>query len=386
MNRKSLQWLVLIVFSFAFSTSASAQSVADMYVISTQAGAVNFLSGTATIDRKKGTSSQLLKNDKLKIGDSVTTGADGKVEILLNPGSYLRLAENSQIEFVRTDLDNLEVKIVRGSAIMEVITNSDEGFMVAVNLPNKKAFILTSGVYRFDVSSNEKSQIEVWKGRIQIGTENTQTLRGGNQADISGNSVSVVKFDKGKKDAFEIWSKDRAKQIAAINARLEKRTLTNSLLSAYGRSPFSLYNSYGLWVFDRFSGTYCFLPFMRSGSPYGYGFDRDIWDCPLPPRIIYTPPIYTGGGSTTVKVPDGQSSTPNDRVIRPVDEIRQPRGQRNPFKDNPDFNSNSIPGDRVKDSSNDRVIVPRNDPPTSSPPPSASPSISLPSIEKVKDN
>ena len=47
------------------------------------------------------------------------TDADGRVEILLSPGSFLRLAENSEFIFSSTSIYNLKLKIVRGSAIVE---------------------------------------------------------------------------------------------------------------------------------------------------------------------------------------------------------------------------------------------------------------------------
>lgn len=384
MSKRIFQTVILAVFVLAFSGFALAQRVADMYVISVKAGKVNHVEGKVSVDKKAGKSGVLLKGDSLEIADKVTTANDGRAEILLNPGSYLRLAENSQFEFVKTDLDNLEVKLTKGSAILEVITNRDEGFLVTVNFSNQKASILTSGIYRFDVESNEKAKVEVWKGKLKIG-ENTQILKSGNQIAFNGTTSTVAKFDRDDKDAFEIWSKQRAKEISALNAKLEKENLRNSLLRSYSQRPFSLYNSYGLWVFDARTGTYCFLPFGFWGrSPYGYGFGRDIWDCSLPSIIIYTPPISSGGG--TVKVPAVNSDQiPN---TRPVDGIRQPTGMRDPFKDAPVF-SPSNPTDRMpRDTSNDRISIPRSDSPASSPPPSSPPppSISLPSSDSKKDN
>jgi hypothetical protein len=385
MNKRIFQTVILAVFVLAFSGFALAQRVSDMYVISVKAGKVNHVEGKVSVEKNVGKSGVLLKGDSLEIADKVTTGIDGRAEILLNPGSYLRLAESSQFEFVKTDLDNLEIKLTRGSAILEVITNRDEGFLVTVDFSKQKASVLTSGIYRFDVEPNGNAKIEVWKGKAKVGNDNAQILKSGNQMAFAGSISTATKFDRDDKDAFEIWSKERAKQISALNAKLEKESLRNSLLSSYSQRPFSLYNSYGLWVFDARTGMYCFLPFGFWGrSPYGYGFGRDIWDCSLPSVIIYTPPISSSGG--TVKVPAVNSDqVPN---TRPTDGIRLPTGGlRDPFKDAPAF-SPSNPTDRMpRDNSNDRVFVPRSEPSASSPPPSApSPSISLPSSDSKKDN
>ena len=44
-------------------------------------------------------------------GDAVRTGLDGRVEMLLNPGSYMRVGENSEFELADNSLNNLEVRL-----------------------------------------------------------------------------------------------------------------------------------------------------------------------------------------------------------------------------------------------------------------------------------
>jgi hypothetical protein len=63
----------------------------DRYIVSARAGGVNYVEGTVAVIRKSGRSGLLLKGDTLEVGDRVSTGANGKAEILLNPGSFLRL-------------------------------------------------------------------------------------------------------------------------------------------------------------------------------------------------------------------------------------------------------------------------------------------------------
>src|SRR5213592_3800278 len=59
----------------------------DRYIVSARAGGVNYVEGTVAVVRKSGTSGLLLKGDTLEVGDRVSTAANGKVEVLLNPGS-----------------------------------------------------------------------------------------------------------------------------------------------------------------------------------------------------------------------------------------------------------------------------------------------------------
>jgi len=312
----------LVLSSFVVAQDDRAISAAgSLYVISAKAGGVNYVEGKVAVAQKSGKSGYLLKGDTLEVGDKVSTGTDGKAEILLNPGSYIRLAENSSFEFINTSLDDLQVKLTGGSAMFEVITNGE--FKFAVNTPKAQLKIIESGVYRVDVLSDGSGKIAVWKGKAEIGEGNATTVKGGREATIINGQVAVAKFDRDDKDALATWSKTRAKELAKVNSRLERDNLRNSLLNSYNRNGWNLYNSYGLWVFDRFSGSYCFLPFGYGwSSPYGFGFGRDIWYFRLPP-IIYNQPREAVGGRDFRRNPPKRENVENNDVRRkPIE--RQP--------------------------------------------------------------
>ncbi len=311
-------------------------AASSLYVISAKAGAVNYLEGTVTVARKAAKSGYLLKGDELEIGDRVSTGADGKAEILLNPGSFVRLAENSVFEFASTSLEDLQLKLTGGSAMFEVIT--DDEFTFAVNTPKAKFHIVKSGVYRVDVLEGGAGRIEVWKGRANAnGTE----IKSGRKATASGGQAATLsKFDRGEKDALEVWSKSRAKELAKINARLENSLVRTSLMSSFYRTRWSLYDSYGLWVFSRFHGSYCFLPFGYGwSSPYGYFYPRDIWYYNLPP-VIYNPPpptnttptvgaVGAAGATVTDKIRNSRSNREGEpaRVSAPYQRVQKDIGE-----------------------------------------------------------
>src|SRR5262250_2431898 len=85
----------------------------EKFVISARAGGVNAVSGRAEVKSNPGADWQLLTvTDDLKSGDIVKTSNDGRLEVLLNPGSYLRVGENSEFELADSSLENLEVKLL----------------------------------------------------------------------------------------------------------------------------------------------------------------------------------------------------------------------------------------------------------------------------------
>ncbi len=103
MKKNLLYVLAISAIGLFFSTAGFAQnnrtvSAKDLYVISAKAGVVNYVEGKVFAAQKNNRNGLLLKGDKVEIGETVSTGAGGKAEILLNPGSYIRLAPlNSSI-------------------------------------------------------------------------------------------------------------------------------------------------------------------------------------------------------------------------------------------------------------------------------------------------
>jgi len=163
MTDKLLRALVLsamgmLIVSNLFAQDARVMSAAgDKYLISAKAGGVNFTEGRVAIARTDGRGGQLLKGDEVQIGEIVATGADGRAEILLNPGSYMRIDKETEFSFLSTSLDDLRIKLNSGSAVFEVI--ADDEFKVSVRMPKTHVELTRSGttlVNRLAVLHREK--------------------------------------------------------------------------------------------------------------------------------------------------------------------------------------------------------------------------------------
>lgn len=327
LNIFTISTIIFVLSAVAFAQDSRAVSAAgSLYLISANAGGVNYVEGKVAVKQNNGRNGYLIKGDKLEVGEKVSTGADGKAEILLNPGSYVRLAENSEFEFKTTSLDDLQLKLNRGSAMFEVITADD--FSFAVNTPKGKFYIVKSGVYRIDVLGDGSGKIAVWKGKAKAGNSEAAEIKSGREATVNGNQVAVRKFDRDDKDALEAWSKTRAKELAKVNSRLERNNLRNTLVNSFNRSGWNLYDSYGLWVFDRFSGNYCFLPFGYGwSSPYGYGFGRDIWYLRLPRFIYYQPPTGNPQQPAATLSPATGRIRSNQSAVPPFQKVQNDVGR-----------------------------------------------------------
>lgn len=297
MKKIFLHGLILSAFVSMFSVFAFAQNsrtdskVAEMYVISAKAGGVNFTEGTVSVVRAGGKTASLIKGDNVEIGDKVITGTEARAEILLNPGSYIRLAPNSEFEFITTSLDDLKLKLTKGSAMLEVF--ADKEYSVLVNTPNTQFVVIKTGVYRVDVLSETSSRLEVSEGRAMA---NTMEVKSGRAATVINGETSVEKFDRGNKDELETWSKNRAKELVRMNQSLERRALHQTLLTGFHENMWNTFDSFGLWVrHPSMFGMYCFVPFGYGwSSPYRYLYYWNLWNLGLP-IYIYNPLIVNSG-------------------------------------------------------------------------------------------
>lgn len=328
--------LLTMVSAAAFGQDAGITSAAgDKYVISARAGGVNYTEGTVGIVRKTGRSGVLLKGDELDIGDRVSTGADSRTEILLNPGSYMRVGPNSAFELKTTSLDDLNIRVDSGSAMFEVFASND--FKVSIAAPKAKLTLIESGIYRLDVLADGTAKISVWDGRARLGDLARTEVKKGRSATISANSATVTKFDRGDRDAFVSWSKERGKMLAKATAELKNKTMRSSLISSFNRGAWGLYNSFGLWVHDPRLGRSCFLPFGQGWySPYGYGYGHSIWWYNFQP-VTYQPPVPSIYGTKTRARDEAVQPPPYMKVER------EPR-QNSPVKWAPDYTTDRPTG------------------------------------------
>jgi hypothetical protein len=258
----------------------------EKFGISAKAGGVNSVTGRVMVTRS-GQAPQLLSNqDNLVAGDSVTTGSDSQAEILLNPGSYLRLAENSELVLADNSLDNLLVRLNRGSTIIEATGADDTQLRIGIATGQQRLMIVRRGIYRINALSGS-TELLVQKGRAFPSNDPTQLIKGGKKVTFNGVTTFTAKLEKSDRDAFDNWSKERGKALARANDRLSQRTLNDyfSLKSLGWSAEFS--GRWGLWTFNPFMRCYTFLPFRYGwSSPYGSFYEQYL-----------NPFGYSSGGS-----------------------------------------------------------------------------------------
>jgi FecR protein len=254
----------------------------EKFVISAKAGGINAVTGQAAM-HAKGESDwqQLMITDDLQAGDRVRTALDGRVEILLNPGSYLRLGGDSEVELANNSLANLEVRLLRGTAIVEASGVEESQMMINITTPHARLAIDRQGLYRLNVVPSEATEVIVRKGRVILGDSNTK-IKSGNKVTFSATSVSVAKLTDEEKRlekevAIEQWSKDRAQMLAKANSRINGRLLNSAFTGANDEFLFTSFLRSGLWFYNSRSACYTYLPYGYGSSPYGISYSTTVY-------------------------------------------------------------------------------------------------------------
>jgi len=327
--------LVAIVAMAVVSGPVAAQRATDKYLISAQAGGVNFVSGQ--VQRLGASRGRLLKGDSIAVGDTIQTGENGRIEVLMNPGSFIRVGPNSEFAFESVSLDDLRVSFNRGSAIFEVYAT--DRFQVKITTPTGVVTAADSGVYRIDLDALGSGTLAVLKGKARVAGASA-VVKDGREVQIGSNTIAA-KFDKkAKNDDLSLWSHDRSKELAKVSSSLSASALNAALVNSFMSGGFGLWDSFGLWVFDRARAGYCFLPFgFGWRSPYGFGVGSGIdwWQLQ---RMTYSP-MYPGRYTRTTNMPTATVSgnppagpTNGQVAAEPAAPIRQhPKTEPPPFAD-----------------------------------------------------
>ena len=300
---KSLVRLALCVTVLAGTTCfvASAQSV-----ISAKSGIIHYVEGRVflndqLIESKFGEFPDIKENQQVRT-------EQGRVEVLLTPGVFLRLGENSAIRMITNRLIDTRVDFLSGEALVEADEIlKDNGITIvykdyAVQLQKK-------GVYRFD---SETAKLRVYDGEalVQAG-DKMQEVKDGHALTMDG-GLQLVSFDKKKDvDDLYLWGAHRSEYISMANVSAAK-TVSDSG-SYWGTSS---------WYFNPFYNMYTFVPGFGYGfgsgmgyyNPFGYTF----WSPYNVYGFINTLPYYGGG---YYPYGSGTGSTGGRPVIHPPTRI-----------------------------------------------------------------
>jgi len=221
---------LVLVFSFLV-TGQSSKQAGDSVLLKdflVEGKRPNFIEGD--VEHLRGSyKAPLTLNRTFENGDIILTG-DGRAEILLVPGCYLRLDHNTRISLLDLSPDNLKLKLWSGSAILEVavidmlLANEWEEQRrqlsyepVSLLTPTTPYLVVGGGSYRLNVDGKGNSELSLLKG---IAFVNGSRIDSGT-ASAAGEKVTLTSVVK-PPDDFDSWSRQRGKALVKANHALKK--------------------------------------------------------------------------------------------------------------------------------------------------------------------
>jgi uncharacterized membrane protein YgcG len=259
-------------------TGANAQSV-----ISAHSGVLHYYEGDLTLDgqaphQKPGTFAEVKENQDLQT-------QVGRAEVLLTPGVFLRVGENTGIRMLSNKLTDTRVEFLKGSAIVDFVEVAKDN-QVTLSYQDYKVTFVKKGIYRFD---SEPAELKVYTGEaiVSRGTS-TVNLKDGKAVPFTPALVSE-KFDNRTGDALYRWAKRRSEYIAVANLSAARKAGTsfNSGASGWYYNPY-----YSMFTFIPGRGYLCdpFATFMSLYPSYGCYYS------PLSAYNYFARPAYGYGG------------------------------------------------------------------------------------------
>lgn len=268
-------------------------------VISARAGLVNYTEGRVLLNGQSA-EARGTRFPQMKAGDTLQT-LQGRAEVLLDPGTFVRLGEESMLHLVSDSIPAWEIEAVQGSFVLE-IARSEQDARATIRWKHGSITPLKRGVYRIDV---EPPAVRVFDGEARIQAGDQTFLAGKGRMLSFGQAWEVQRFDRDADDSLGLWSARRAQYLAMANIP--------AALSSFRGSPSLLGGAAGYWYLNPAFGMMTFVPVSGTYRSF-YGFEfysyRTAYD------MLYTPqprpPRMDGGGG------GGFSPAPNYPTSQPT--------------------------------------------------------------------
>ena len=278
---------------------------------------LSYLSGNAYIQRSSDLGYEEAEvNMPLVEGDRLGT-TNGRVEVFLGNRTYLRLDENTKVDFMKLpkkDDDLIRINVWSGNAYLDVNLLQKEKD-IEIHTQDASFYVLDRGLYRVDVRENREMEILVFQGMLEASGEDGSVLVKNQQrlAVKDGRfSSKPSQFVATPEDDFDRWSGFRETQVSKTVGK--KTGLPSELedfeaeLDEYGEwvyvAPYGNVwvpgdqaddwrpYSYGRWTWLAMSG-WTWLPYEPWGwAPYHYG----RWHWGMGMGWYWIPSAYWGPG------------------------------------------------------------------------------------------
>lgn len=211
---RSLSWAKFLKLGFAVIFFASTlvvpkpSSAQERYPTVAR---ISFVSGPVTYSRGDDPDhwDDAIENVPLTIGDRIYSPEDGRAELQLPAGNFVRLAPRSYFSTLNLTDDIKQFYLGEGTASFNIKRlRSDE--VIEVDTPNVSVTLDEPGIYRITVDEDGNSRISARRGRVTVAAS-------GRQIDVENREIRVYGIDSPRyefvglpaTDPFDRWVTER---------------------------------------------------------------------------------------------------------------------------------------------------------------------------------
>ncbi len=270
----SLRWIFCLALTPLAALPAAAQSV-----ISAHSGLLHFSEGSVFLDDQR-VEQKTGKFGQMNNGSELRT-QDGRVEVLLTPGTFLRLGANSAIRMVSNQLDDTRVELLSGSAMLDQGADALADTAVTILYNLDEVHIKKAGRYRFD---SEPPQIKVESGDVEVIADGKSVEAGAGYVVPFEGKLTARKLlndshlnDPGSNkagDDLQNWDEARNNSVAESNTDAAATSDLAGVIDGWQNNPDAVLQSLGIPPY--IPGMSSMIPPPAYGSglygpAYGYG-------------------------------------------------------------------------------------------------------------------
>jgi hypothetical protein len=227
------------------------------YPNSAYPGTVNYVEGAVLLD-----GNPLARRDvgqaTIEPGEELST-ATGKAEVLLTPGVFLRLDDNSAVKMISPDLTKTQVEVTRGRAAVEVDQIFPQNNLEIMD-GGVSTQLLKAGYYEF---STNQPEAMVFKGKALVneGDGRTKEVKDHHEVRLVANAeLKSSGFDtRDAEDGLYNWSSLRSQYLSEANGEI-----ASEYAGSAGFAPG--------WYWNPRMWDYTFIGLDPYWGPFGFGF------------------------------------------------------------------------------------------------------------------
>ena len=188
------------------------------FVISAKSGLINHIEGRVLLSGEPVVTKSGARREMLDASELRTE--DGRAEVLLNPGVFLRVGENSTVRMVSNDLADTRIEFVSGAAVIEPggRMNGKENWASSVSIIYQETVVhlRQNGIYRFDAGP---ARLRVYAGEASVASQ----VVGAGETITLANPGAIQEFDVTAIDSLDLWSRRRTEYISTIRESAARR-------------------------------------------------------------------------------------------------------------------------------------------------------------------